>query len=129
VAQPVVAKGVERRVVFDGARVTFQPDVFARFRARVTGRDSGARVIPIEDIVAVELVESTIMFNGHVRFTLASDHDVEDDEDPRPAAPNAAAAAKRAARDPNAVMFSRYQAKEFVALRDAVVAAIAGRAD
>ena len=127
-AQRVVAKGVERRVVFDGATVTFHPDVFARFRARVTRHDAGARVIPIDDIVAIELVESTLMFNGHVRFTLTTDEDVDDAEDPRPSAPNAAAAAKRAARDPNAVMFSRYQAKEFAALHAAVAGAIAGRA-
>ena len=121
-----MAKGVDRQVVFDGAAVTFHPDVFARFRARVAGRGTGARVIPIVDIVAIELVESTLVFNGHVRFTLATDDDVDDDEDPRPPAPNAAAAAKRAARDPNAVMFSRYHAKDFAALHDAVAAAIAG---
>lgn len=124
---PIVAKGVERRVVFDGATVAFHPDVFARFRARVTRRASGARVIPIDEVVAIELVESTFMLNGHVRFALATDDDLEDDDDPRPSAPNAAAAAKRAARDPNAVMFSRYQAEAFAALHDAVVAAIAAR--
>jgi hypothetical protein len=127
VAVPIVAKGVERRVVFDGATVTLHPDVFARLRARVTRRDAGARVIPIDEVVAIELVESTLMLNGHVRLTLATDDDLEDDDDPRPPAPNAAAAAKRAARDPNAVMFSRYQAAAFAALHSAVAAAIAAR--
>ena len=126
-ANSIVAKGVERRVVFDGATVSVHPDVFARFRARLTRRDAGSRVIPIDDVVAIELVESTFMLNGHVRFTFATDDDLEDDDDPRPSAPNAAAAAKRAARDPNAVMFSRYQAAAFAALHDAVAAAIAAR--
>jgi hypothetical protein len=124
---PLVAKGVECTVVFDGATLAFHPDVFARLRARVTRRDSGARVVPIAEVVAVGLVESTFALNGHVRFTFATDDDLEDDDDPRPSPPNAAAAAKRAARDPNAVMFSRYQAKAFTALRDAVATAITAR--
>lgn len=124
---PLVAKGVECRVVFDGATLAFHPDVFARLRARVARRDASSRIVPIDDVVAVQLVESTFALNGHVRFTFATDDDLEDDDDPRPPAPNAAAAAKRAARDPNAVMFSRYQAAAFAALRDAVAAAIAAR--
>jgi hypothetical protein len=73
VAEPVVAKGVDRRVVFDGATVTLHPDSFARFRARVKRTDRGPRVIPVEEIVAVELVPSTFALNGYVRFTLSTD--------------------------------------------------------
>ena len=136
-----MAKGVELRVVFDGETVSLHPDVFLRFRAKVTRRETGARVIPIEEIVAVELVESSLMLNGYVRFTLApdddkdaddlapdDDKDADDDESRRPPAPNSAAAVKRAARDPNAVMFSRYQGAAFTALHDAITAAIAERA-
>jgi hypothetical protein len=119
---PVVAKGVEQRVVFDGDTVTIHPDVFARFRAKVRRRDGRDRVIAIDDIVAVELVASTMMLNGYVRFTLA-----DEDEDDRPEPPTAAAAAKLATRDPNAVMFSRYQATAFTTLHDAIAAALADR--
>jgi len=119
---PIEAKGVDRRVVFDGATITIHPDVFARFRAKVMRRDGADRVFPIEDIVAVDLVSSTTVWNGSVRFTLA-----HEDEDDRPEPPTAAAAAKLASRDPNAVMFSRYQESAFTALRDAVAAAIAER--
>jgi len=121
-ACPVEAKGVDRRVVFDGATVTIYPDVFARFRAKVLRRSGADVVMPIDDIVAVELVPSTTVWNGYVRFTLA-----DDEEDDRPEPPTAAAAAKLASRNPNAVMFSRYQAEAFTALHDAVSAAIAER--
>ena len=113
---------MDRRVVFDGAAVTIHPDVFARFRAKVLRRDGSHRVIPIEDIVAVEFMPSSAVWNGYVRFTLA-----DEDEDDRPEPPTAAAAAKLASRDPNAVMFSRYQSAAFSDLHDAVATAIAGR--
>jgi hypothetical protein len=121
-AERVAAKGVDRQVVFDGATVTFHPDGFARLRARVKGGDRGPRVIPIEEILAVELVPSSFALNGYVRFTLATDDPEADD--PRASAPNPVAAAKRAARDPNVVMFSRYQAAAFRELHEAIVGAI-----
>ena len=123
-ANPVEAKGVDRRVVFDGETVTIHPDVFARFRAKVLRRDGAVRVFPIDDIVAVELVPSSTVWNGYVRFTLA-----DEDEDDHPDPPTAAAAAKLASRDPNAVMFSRYQGSAFTELHDAVAAAIAERSE
>jgi hypothetical protein len=119
---PVEAKGVDRRVVFDGATVTIHRDVFARFRAKVMRRDGADLVVPIDDIVAVELVPSTTVWNGYVRFTLA-----DEDDDDRPEPPTTAAAAKLASRNPNAVMFSRYQAGAFTALYDAIAAAIDAR--
>jgi hypothetical protein len=119
---PVEAKGVDRRVVFDGVTVAIHPDVFARFRAKVLRRDGAVRTFPIEDVVAVELVPSTTVWNGYVRFTLA-----DEDDDDRPEPPTAAAAAKLASRNPNAVMFSRYQAAAFTALYDAVAAVIDAR--
>ena len=121
-ANSIEAKGVDRRVVFDGATVAIHPDVFARFRAKVLRRHGADLVIPLEDIVAVELVPSTTVWNGYVRFTLA-----DEDEDDRPAPPSAGAAVKLASRNPNAVMFSRYQASAFAELHDAVAAAIEAR--
>ena len=121
-ANPVEAKGVDRRVVFDGATVTIHPDVFARFRAKVLRRDGADQVLAIDDIVAVEYVPSTTVWNGYVRFTLA---DEDDDDLPEP--PTAAVAVKLASRNPNAVMFSRYQAAAFTALYDAVAAVIDAR--
>ena len=121
-ADSIEAKGVDRRVVFDGATVAIHPDVFARVRAKVLRRNSADVVIPLEDIVAVELVPSTTVWNGYVRFTLA-----DEDEDDRPASPSAGAAVKLASRNPNAVMFSRYQASAFTELHDAVAAAIEER--
>jgi hypothetical protein len=123
VANPIEAKGVDRRVVFDGATVAIHPDVFARFRAKVLRRDGALRTFPIEDIVAVELVPSTAVWNGYVRFTL----DEDEEEDDRPAPPSAGAAVKLASRNPNAVMFSRYQSAAFTELYDAVAAAIEQR--
>jgi hypothetical protein len=117
-----MAKGVEKRVTFDGETITIHPDVFARFRAKVQRRDGGDHVIPIEDVVAVELVPSTTMLNGYLRFRRAGD-----DEDDRPLAATAAAAVKLATRDPDAVTFSRYQDVAFAVLRDAVAAAIDDR--
>ncbi len=125
-ANPVEAKGVDRRVVFDGATVTIHPDVFARFRAKVMRRDGAVPVFPIEDIVAVDLVPSSTVWNGYVRFTLA-DEDEDEEEDDRPAPPSAGAAVKLASRNPNAVMFSRYQSAAFTELYDAVAAAIEQR--
>ena len=121
-ANAVEAKGVDRTVVFDGTAVTIHPDVFARFRAKVLRRDGTDRVLPIDEIVSVELVPSTTVWNGYVRFTLA-----DDDEDDRPDPPSAGAAVKIASRNPNAVMFSRYQASAFDALYEAVAAVIADR--
>ena len=109
-------------MVFDGATVTIHPDVFARFRAKVLRRDGADLVLPIDEIVAVELVPSTTVWNGYVRFTLA-----DEDDDDRPEPPTAAAAAKLASRNPNAVMFSRYQAGAFTALYDAIAAVIDAR--
>ena len=120
----VEAKGVDTRVSFDGVSVTIRPDLFARFRSRLKRRDKGDRVISIDDIVAVELVASTALWNGFLRFTLAGDEGVA--VDPRPL--TTAAAAKRAVRDPNAVVFSRYQVADFTALHDAIASAIARRA-
>ena len=119
---PIEAKGVDRRVVFDGVTVSIHPDVFARFRAKVMRRDGAVRAFSIDDIVAVELVPSTAVWNGYVRFTLA-----DDDEDDRPEPPTAAAAVKLASRDPNAVMFSRYQASAFTELHEAIADAIGDR--
>ena len=117
--KPIVAKGTETRVVFDGSTITLHPDVVARLRAKVRRGDGGKRVIPIDDIVAVEFVDSTMLLNGYLRFHLA-----EDDDD-RPESRTGAAGVKLAARDPNAVTFSRYHAAAFRALHDAVAAAIA----
>jgi hypothetical protein len=101
VAKPIVAKGTETRVVFDGTAITFHPDVVARLRTKLRRGEGGNRVIPVDDIVAVELVASTMLLNGYLRFHLA-EH-AEDDEDDRSEARTGAAAVKRAARDPNAV--------------------------
>jgi hypothetical protein len=120
VAKPIVAKGTETRVVFDGSTITLHPDVIARLRGKLRRGDGAKRLIPIDDIVAVELVGSTMLLNGYLRFHLA-----EDDEDDRPESRTGAAGVKVAARDPNAVTFSRYQAAAFRALHDAVAAAIA----
>jgi hypothetical protein len=119
VAKPIVAKGTETRVVFDGSTITLHPDVVARLRAKLRRGDGGTRVIPIDDIVAVELVDSTMLLNGYLRFHLA------EDEDDRPESRTGAAGVKLATRDPNAVTFSRYQAAAFRALHGAVAAAIA----
>ena len=121
-ANPVEAKGVDRRVVFDGATVTIHPDVFARFRAKVLRRDGTDHVISVDDIVSVEFVPSTTVWNGYVRFTLA-----DEDDDDRAEPPTPAAAAKLASRNPNAVMFSRYQSAAFTALYDAVARVIEAR--
>jgi hypothetical protein len=120
-ANAVVAKGVEKRVVFDGTTVTIHSDLFGRLRAKVRHLDASDRVLLIDDIVAVDLVASTIMLNGYVRFIVTG----EDDE--RPAPMTGAAGVRVATRDPHAVTFSRYQARAFTALHDAVAAAIADR--
>ena len=122
VTKPIVAKGTETRVVFDGTTITLHPDVIARFRSKLRRAEGGNRVIPIDDVVTVELVASTMLLNGYLRFNLA-----EDDEDDRPESRTGAAGVKLAARDPNAVTFSRYQAAAFRALHDAVATAIADR--
>ena len=118
----MVAKGTETRVVFDGTTITLHPDVVARLRTKLRRAEGGARVIPVDDVVTVELVGSTMLLNGYLRFSLA-----DDDEDDRPEARTGAAGVKLAARDPNAVTFSRYQAAAFRTLHDAVAAAIADR--
>jgi len=96
-----------------------------RCTAKVRRRDGSNHVIPIDDIVSVEFVPSTTVWNGYVRFTLADDD--ESDEDDRAVPPSAGAAVKLASRNPNAVMFSRYQSAAFTELYDAVAAAIEHR--
>lgn len=74
---------------------------------------AGTTTIPIGQVNAVEWREPSWRGAGHIRFAVAGSQ--------------AAATPTPVNRDCNAVLFSKKQRKEFLALRDAIQAALVSR--
>ena len=113
------AKGVDGTVQFDGDEVVIVFPGIIRFRRKIRRQPVDDIRIPLAEINEVQFQPSSVMWNGYLRFVVEG---VETSEPPPGAKP--VVAVKFALRDPNAVVFSRYQDKEFAAVYDAVDAAI-----
>jgi Domain of unknown function (DUF4429) len=120
----IEAKGVDRTVTFDGATIVIRYQRAARLRRKIARASIDDVVIPISDLATVEHQPSTLLWNGFVRFACTG----EDAPEPPPNI-SVAATVKFASRDPKAVVFGRYQDKDFAALYEAVTEALneAGR--
>lgn len=103
----ITAKGhAGATVTFDGERITIERKGFL---ARMSV-GAGERTIPLAALSAVEWDEPTMLRNGSIKFV----HDGR-------------AAAGNIAQDPDGVIVTKQQARQFHELRDAVKAAIANR--
>lgn len=113
------AKGVDGTVRFDGETVMVVFSGIIRFRYRIRRKPVDDIRIPVAELADVQFQPSSLMWNGYLRFVVKG---VETPELPPDAKP--VLAVRLASRDPNAVLFSRYQDREFEAVHDAVVEAM-----
>ena len=113
------AKGVDGTVQFDGDTVVIVFKGLIRFQRRIRRRAVDEIRIPVGELADVQFQPSSLMWNGYLRFVVKG---VETEDPPPDAKP--VVAVKFALRDPNAVVFSRYQDREFAALHEAVVGAM-----
>ena len=108
----ITAQGRNGQVRFDGKTVTITREGFA---ARAThGR--GEKSIPLRHVAGVQLKPVALLTTGFIQFTV----------------PGELASSKQkgsrtfdATKDENAVVFTKKHEPEFIALRDAIQAAIA----
>lgn len=111
-AEVIAAQGRNGQVSFDGKTVTITREGFA---ARVShGR--GEKSIPLRQIAAVQMKPVSLMTTGFIQFTVPGEISSKVQKGGR---------GLDAASDENAVLFLKKQEPDFVALRDAVQAAIA----
>lgn len=111
-SETVTANGRNGQVTFDGKTVTIAREGAA---ARAShGR--GEKSIPVRQITAVQFKPNALTTVGFIQFTIPGDESRRVSKGRR---------TMDAAKDENAVLFSRKAEPEFVALRDAVRAAIA----
>jgi hypothetical protein len=115
----IEAKGVERTVTFDGATIVIRYQRAARLRRKITRASLEDLVIPVSQLESVQHQPSTLLWNGFVRFVCKGDEALEP-----PPNVSVAATVKFALRDPKAVVFGRYQDKDFAALYEAVTDAL-----
>ena len=109
------AKGVDGTVRFDGETVVIRYKGAVRFRRKL-GRTPVEDIrIPLTDVATVHFQPSSLLWNGFVRFEVTGVESVTPPPESKPVV-----AVKYALRDRNSVVFSRYQDKEFAALRAAV---------
>lgn len=109
------AAGRNGQIVFDGKTVTIRREGFFG-RA---GHGRGEKSIPLGHIAGVQLKPSGALTNGFFQLTV-----------PGEISSTRASKGSRtmdAAKDENAVIFTKKQQSEFEELRDAIVSAIASR--
>lgn len=107
----ITAKGVNGTVVFDGQWVTITRSGF--YGTATVGK--GQKRIPVSSITAVQWNAPNALVNGFIQFTVAGGTEVRSKHGRQ---------TKDAMRDENSVIVRKKQAPEFLALRDAVEAAI-----
>ncbi|RLK47616.1 DUF4429 domain-containing protein [Microbacterium telephonicum] len=111
-SETVTANGRNGQVTFDGKTVTIAREGFA---ARAShGR--GEKSIPIRQIAAVQFKPNALTTVGFIQFTVPGEQSSRTSKGGR---------TMDAAKDENAVLFAKKAEPEFIALRDAVRAAIA----
>jgi hypothetical protein len=113
-AAPVMAKGYNGTVTFDGDWVTIER---TGFRARTTV-GKGTKRIPVSSITAVQWKPAGGLFNGFISFTLGGGNEARSVFGTQTA---------NAATDENSVLIKKKQMPEFEQLRAAVEQAIAQR--
>lgn len=113
------ARGVDGTVRFDGETVVIVFSGIIRFRHKIRRRSVEDIRIPVGDLVDVQFQPSSLMWNGFLRFVVKGAETTELPPDAKPVL-----AVKLALRDPNAVVFSRYQDRQFEALQAAVMEAM-----
>ena len=96
------AKGHNGQVRLEGDWLTIERKGLGRI-----GHSKGDRRIPLASITAVQLRPAGLIANGFIRFSV-------------PGSPEARGGLSNAAKDENAVVFSRSHAAEFEGLREAV---------
>jgi hypothetical protein len=105
------AKGHNGSVSFDGRLVTIKRSGLGRLT-----QAKNDKVIPLRQISAVQLKPAGMLTNGFIEFSIGGGSE-------RGSA--AGSATVNAASNENAVLFTKKQAAEFAALRDAVNQALA----
>ena len=104
------AKGVNGQLSFDGATVVITRE---GFMARSThGRSEKA--LGVKSIGAVQWKPATALVNGHIQFSVSGESSKKS---------IGFGKSNDAAKDENAVIFTKKQAAEFEAIRDAIRAA------
>lgn len=111
---PIEAKGQSGTVVFDGSLITLRRDGF--LARAVVGK--GTKMIPVSQVVAVQLKPAGALVNGYIQFTIPGGNEIRS---------QTGRATFDAGKDENSVVFTRKQSPAFQALHDAVMAAIAAR--
>lgn len=110
--EQITAKGRSGEVSFDGKTVTIRREgAAARF---MHGR--GDKMLSLRQIAAIQLKPVSMMTLGYIQFTVPGEMSNNKRKGSR---------TFDAAKDENAVTFLKKQEPDFIALRDAVQAAIA----
>ena len=109
---PITAKGINGTVTFDGKFVTIERRGFAA-RASI---GKGEKRIPVKSITAVQWKPPGMLTNGYIEFTVMGGNEARS---------RAGAATVQAAANENAVLVTKKQADDFLALRRAVEDVIA----
>ncbi|GGM77102.1 hypothetical protein GCM10012275_54680 [Longimycelium tulufanense] len=110
-AQPMEVKGHNGTVVFDGQFVSIERKGFL---ARIsTGK--GSKRIPVKSLTAVHFKPAGPLMNGYIEFVFSGAEETKS---------GFGTATIDAAKNENAVLFTRGQLPVFEALRDAVEAAM-----
>lgn len=110
--EQITANGRNGQVTFDGKTVTISREGAA---ARMThGR--GDKMLALRQIAAIQLKPVSMMTVGFIQFTVPGEMSNHNGKGTR---------AFDATKDENAVTFTKKQEPEFVALRNAIQAAIA----
>lgn len=107
VGMTTTAKGVNGDITFDGSLLTI---------TRKGLGNKGQKSIPVASIGGVQIKPATALVNGFIQFSVAG-------EITRSA--GGTGRMMDAAKDENAVIFTKKQTADFEALRDAVLAAVA----
>lgn len=105
------AKGYNGTVSFDGEFVTIERKGF--FARATVGK--GAKRIPVSQITAVQWKQPGTVFNGFIAFTIAGGNESRS---------RFGSQTMSAANDENAVIVTKKEAKEFLALRDEIESAM-----
>jgi hypothetical protein len=110
----MTARGHTGTLTFDGVMVTIERTGVARATL-----GTGSRAIPINHITAVQFKKAGRLVNGFIRFTLPGG--VQSD------GPRAGSQTLDAARDENAVVFTRAQMEDFAVIRGYIESALVAR--
>jgi hypothetical protein len=98
----ITAKGYNGTVTFDGRAITISRTGLGRLASGASDK-----MIPLRSVTAVQLKPAGMLKNGYIAFTIPGGQEV-------------GGGTYQAAKDENAVIFTKQQAADFDALRAAV---------